>query len=73
MNFNLTSTESATKMTVEIVKALLPGYWLVKDKSRRQYQVASSDLHRKGDVVVIIDNQIIGNAGRLPEPKTFNV
>lgn len=49
------------------------GWWTVTDSMGRQVVAASAEQWRPGDSVAIIGGQIVGRAGRVAVPKTYEV
>ena len=56
-----------------VSKQSTPGFWLVKDKSGRIVVGASALQWRGGDSVVVVEGQIVGKAGKVANPKIFEV
>ncbi len=50
-----------------------PGFWLAADSMGRPSIVASGEQWARGDTVAIIGGQIIGRAGKISNPSTYEV
>ena len=60
-------------MTGTIKSAILPGWYLVEDQSKRLHRAASQDLWRKGERVTVIDGVIVGRAGTAKTTDIYEV
>ncbi len=60
-------------ITGQILRAIMPGWWIVQDSQGRKYRAASSELWRKGDQVVMVGGQIVGRAGTMGTPTVYQV
>lgn len=69
----LQSNADQGQITGKIAKAHLAGWWIIEDSQGHYYRAASMELWRKGDQVVIQGDQIIGRAGKVPEPSVYEV
>lgn len=60
-------------MIATIEHSIMPGAYLVKDKSGRKYRVHSPEFWRRGESVQIADGHIIGKAVSQPVTTTVEV
>ncbi len=60
--------DNTVRITGTIVSAVTPGWWIIKDDAGRRHRVASPDAWRRGQRVVVVGGQVIGQAPRAAAP-----
>jgi len=70
---NFFQEQNLHRKVVTITSRTSPGFWLVADSMGRSFIVASGEQWISGDTVAIVGGQIIGRAGKISNPSTYNV
>lgn len=73
MNIFGNSAVAEQQVIGTIQRAVLPGWWKVKTEQGHILRVASAEAWRKGERVAIQGRQIVGSAGKRPDPVRYEV
>lgn len=60
-------------MIATIDRAAGPGAWLVRDQAGRVHRVMAAADWRRGEVVLVVDGQIVGQAAVPPPAAVYEV
>ena len=60
-------------MIATVERSQAAGVYLVRDQAGRLHRAMAPTTWKRGDIVLVVDGQIVGQAARPPQPQIYEV